>query len=56
MSRLLVHLNPFYERLARLKYCLKNMIFGKILQVLDYHFKRLGDAYAAPPTFVFGKV
>jgi len=44
------------KRLARTKVCLENRIFGEIMQALCRDFKRLADAHADPPTFVFGKV
>jgi len=38
------------------KYCREDMIFGGEVQALDCYFKRLADAIATPPTFVFGEV
>jgi hypothetical protein len=44
------------KRLARTEFCLENRILGEEMQVLCRYFKRLADANAALPTFVFGKV
>jgi hypothetical protein len=54
--RQLVHRKPFEKQLARTELSLENRIFGEIMQALCGYFKRLADAYADPPTFVFGKV
>src|SRR5262249_3986258 len=47
---------PMEKRLARTKVCRENKIFGEEMQVLCRSCKRLADANAALPTFVFGKV
>ena len=44
------------KRLAKTKVCRENKILGEEMQVLCRYFKRLADANAALPTFVFGKV
>jgi hypothetical protein len=45
-----------YDTLPRPFLCREDKIFGEIMQVLCRYFKRLADARADPPTFVFGKV